>query len=182
MAKSIDAHFAAILKDVRANVERAVKIAAKKAQSDIIKEANTYLEQYYANYTPKKYKRTHYLKNAILPISKIDSNNRMIKITIGVRYSPSKLAGHYTSNSKYHQSGAKWVSHLDKEFKFDSSNNGIPEPDWILNNFLHGQHGGYQQDFNSTYTLMDDFLANTLPDRIQKYVQRSVWHIFTSNL
>jgi hypothetical protein len=69
-----------------------------------------------------------------------------------------------------------------KFINFDNSNNGVPQPGWILDNFLHGQHGGYQQDFNNTYTLMDEFLENTLPNRMQEYINKMVWHTFTSGL
>ena len=65
--KGLDAAFDAIIKDCQAVAVEAVKSAAKKAQADIVKEAESYLQKYYTNYTPKRYKRTHRLKRAILP-------------------------------------------------------------------------------------------------------------------
>ena len=183
--KSIDAHFAAILRDVRKHVKNASLVAAKKAQADIIKEANTYLDRYYANYKPKKYKRTYYLKNAIRPISAIKEENGVIKITIGVYYDANKLKGHYTSNSKWHQSGSTWKSSIfDEDFNFEKSDNGVPQPGWILDNYLSGSHGGYAlaQDSESTESLMNEFLDKTLPNRMQEYIQKMVWHTFTSGL
>lgn len=180
MAKSIDDQFASILSDVKTNANKAVEMVANKVLKDVQKEANTYLKMYYASYKPKRYVRTNYLKNAMLPILKRSKDGSIIRI--GVRYDSDKLAGHYTSNSKNHQSGGKWISFLDDDFKFDSGNNGIPEPEWILDNFLHGEHGGYHQDFYSTDILMNDFFENILKRRIDKYVKQAVWKIFTSNL
>jgi hypothetical protein len=51
-----------------------------------------------------------------------------------------------------------------------------------MDNFLRGQHGGYQQDFNSTNTLMVQFFENELPGRIEQYVKDSLWDAITSRL
>ena len=66
--KSIDDAFAAILKDCKSVAVEAVKNAAKKTQADIIREADNYLQKYYNNYQPKKYKRTYQLHKAIVPV------------------------------------------------------------------------------------------------------------------
>ena len=44
----IDAVFAAIIEDCQAIATEAVKNAAKKAQDDILKEADNYLQLYYS--------------------------------------------------------------------------------------------------------------------------------------
>ena len=178
--KSIDSTFAAILRDCQTIAVEAVKDAAKKAQDDILKEAKTYLQHYYDNYKPSKYKRTYRLKRAILPYWADRTGKNGISIEVGVQYKSSALHGIYTSNSRFHQSGDVWRVVTDHSHV--TGDNGIPEPEWILNNFLSGQHGGYQQDFNSTNTLMLDFFENELPKRIEQYVQESLWNAITSKL
>lgn len=178
--QSIDATFAAILKDCQAVAVEAVKNAAKKAQDDIVKEAKTYLQHYYDNYTPKKYKRTYYLKNAIKPVFEDNSNAKNISIEVGVEYDSRSLSGHYKSNSRFHQSGDVWKVVTDHSHV--TGDNGIPEPEWIMENFLSGQHGGYQQDADSTNTLMVQFFENELPGRIEQYVKDSLWDAITSRL
>jgi len=63
--QDFDTAFAAIIDDCQAIAAEAIRNAAKKTQADIIKEADNYLQRYYRNYTPKKYKRTYQIKNAI---------------------------------------------------------------------------------------------------------------------
>lgn len=178
--QSIDATFAAILKDCQAVAVEAVKNAAKKAQDDILKEAKTYLQHYYDNYTPKKYKRTYSLRRAIFPYWADRTGKNGISIEVGVQYKSRALRGIYTSNSRFHQSGDVWKVVTDHSHV--TGDNGIPEPEWIMGNFLSGQHGGYQQDFNSTNTLMLDFFDNELPNRIEQYVKDSLWDAITSKL
>lgn len=178
--QSIDATFAAILQDCQTVAVKAVKNAAKKVQDDIIKEAKTYLQHYYDNYTPKQYKRTYSLRRAILPYWADRTGKNGILIEVGVQYKSRALSGIYKSNSRFHQSGDTWKAVTDHSHV--TGDNGIPEPEWILDNFLSGQHGGYQQDFNSTHTLMLDFFENQLPDRIEQYVKDSLWDAITSEL
>lgn len=180
MANSIDASFAAILQDCQAIAVEAVKNAAKKVQDDIVKEADNYLQEYYGNYQPKQYKRTYRLKRAIMPYWADRTGGNGISIEVGVQYKSSALRGAYTSNSRFHQSGDVWKVVTDHSYV--TGDNGIPEPEWILDNFLSGQHGGYHQDGSSTNTLMLDFFENKLPARIDQYVKDSLWHAITSKL
>lgn len=178
--KSIDAVFDEILKDCQAVATEAVKNAAKKVQDDVIKEAESYLQEYYRNYSPQQYTRTYRLKRAILPYWADRSSTKGISIEVGVQYKSSALKGAYHSNSRWHQSGSVWRPVADYS-KF-SPDNGIPEPDWILENFLKGEHGGYQRDFNATYTLMPDFFENELPSHIEQYVQEGLINAIANKL
>ena len=180
--QSIDEAFAAILKDCQSVAVEAVKNAAKKTQTDIVREANNYLQQYYKNYTPKRYKRTYRLKRAILPYWADRSNKNKISIEIGVQYKSSALKGAYQSNSRFHKSGDNWISRFDDGFNFDKGDNGIPEPEWILENFLEGVHPWAQEDRTSTNSLMEDFFDTQLPDHIEQYVQEELFNVFVSKL
>jgi hypothetical protein len=172
--KSLDDAFAAIINDCQAIAVEAVKNAAKKTQADIIKEANSYLQRYYRNYTPRRYKRTGQLKNAIKPVIEDHSTGRSASIEVGVEYNSGALKG-YRSNSWYHQTGTHWISRDSGDFDFDSQNNGIPEPEWIMNNFLEGIHPWAQDDSESTNSLMEEFFDVQLAGRIEKYVQEELF-------
>lgn len=172
--QDFDAVFAAIISDCQAVAAEAVKNAAKKTQADIIKEADDYLQRYYRNYTPKRYKRTNQLKNAIKPIIEDHSTGAKISIEVGVEYNSGALKGYY-SNSWYHQTGTHWIGRDSGDFDFDSQNNGIPEPEWIMNNFLEGIHPWAQEDRESTNSLMKEFFDVQLAGRIDKYVQEELF-------
>ena len=143
-------------------------------------EIESYLQKYYTNYTPKRYNRTHRLKRAILPYWADKTGKNGISIEVGVQYKSSALKGAYRSNSSWHQSGDTWRSVTDRS-KF-SSDNGIPEPEWILNNFLEGVHPWAQTDGESTNSLMEEFFDNELPNRINQYVQDELFAAITSRL
>ena len=181
-SQSLDAAFASIIKDCQAIAIEAVGNAAKKVKTDVVKEAESYLQRYYNNYNPRRYKRTNYLQNAITPIFEQMIGNKNASFEIGVEYDSSKLIGHYKSNSWYHQSGGDWISRNSSGFNFTSQSNGIPQPDWILTNFLEGEHGGYHKDSESTNSLMEEFFEIQLPKRIEQYVQNELFAAITSRL
>ena len=176
MAKTLDEAFDEIFADVQKITTKAVSNAAKKAQNDIMIEADTYLRDYYRNYTPKRYKRTYQLEDTISPIFKDSSSGGNSSITIGVRYTPS---GEYSSNSYYHQFGDGWKDITERD---DTQNNGIPQPEWILNNFLQGEHGGYHKDATCTETLMEKFFKGELQDRLNQYIYSELLDAIVSRL
>lgn len=178
--QNIDQIFDAILKDCQTIAVQTVKIAAKKTQEDVIKEANNYLQKYYRNYQPKRYKRTYQLHKAITPVFEDKSDGKMISIEVGVEYNSSMLKGLYKSNSRFHQSGSVWKEVTDHSHV--TSDNGIPEPGWILNNFLEGIHPWGQEDSESTNSLMEEFFDTKLQDRIDQYVQTVLFDTLVSKL
>ena len=176
---NLDDAFAAIIKDCQAIAAEAVKNAAKAAQQDIVKEANRTMVKYYENYKPKRYKRTYNLHKAITPIFEDHSTAQKISFEIGVEYDSSKLKGYHKSNSWYHQNGDVWNPVTERTL---SQDNGIPEPEWILGNFLEGIHPWAQQDSESPNTLMENFFDNELPNRVNKYIQDHLFDIITKRL
>jgi hypothetical protein len=172
--QGLDAAFAAIINDCQAIAVEVVENAARKTQKDILKEADNYLQKYYSNYKPKRYKRTHQLKKAIKPVFENKSGANGVSIEVGVEYNSGALKGYY-SNSWYHQTGTHWISRDSGDFDFDSQNNGIPQPEWIMNNFLEGVHPWAQDDGESTNTLMKEFFDVQLAGRIEQYVQEELF-------
>lgn len=185
--KSVDKLFDDIIKDYKAVVEETVYRAAISAKDDIIFEAHSCLRKYYNNYKPRRYKRTKSLQRAIVPIFKINSTRRKISFRVGVQYDSSRLEGIYKSNSRYHQSGTKWkssgytagpiygphraVKNPFRDFNFESGDNGVPEPEWILNNFLTGVHPWAATDLEYSDSTMSEFFDDMLPDLINGYIE-----------
>ena len=180
--KGLDDALAAIIDDCQAVAVEAVKNAAKKAQKDILKEADSCLQQYYANYSPKIYKRTYRLKRAITPYWADRTSSNGISVEVGVQYNSGALKGAYRSNSAWHQSGDAWKS-ITEGSPF-SSDNGIPEPEWILTNYLEGVHPWAQDDGTerSTNTLMEKFIDEHLPTRLEQYVRDELFAAITRRL
>ncbi len=178
--KSVDDVFAEILKDSRSIAVEVIESSAKKAQTDIMLKAYELLKKYYKNFgTPKQYKRTYQLRKSIVPImeGRTKKGSEDVSIRIGVEYDSAQLEGLYHSNSKFHQSGDKWVSRYDSDFSWDTGDNGIPEPDWILNNFLKGEHvwgsepDQRKQDSESTNRLMKKFINKDIDIILNRYVR-----------
>ena len=190
MAKDFSKIFDDILSDTTSVAVAAIKNASKQVQKDVCEQAEKNLQTYYRNYSPKRYKRTNRLRRAILPYYADRSNSKNICIEVGVQYKSSALVGAYRSNSWYHKSGSNWISRADDGFNFNSSNNGIPQPEWILDNFLEGIHPitkitkGFdgnseyvyspKKDNKSQFDLMEDFYNNILKHKIDSYVSSAI--------
>lgn len=187
--KSVDDVFAEILKDSRAIAREVIESSAKKAQTDIMLEAYDYLNRYYRNFgTPKVYKRTWQLRKAIAPVFKgtTKRGSDSITIRIGVEYDSAQLEGLYHSNSRWHQSGDAWIN-INDYSKF-SSDNGIPEPEWILDNFLKGVHvwgaspNQQKKDKESTNRLMKNFITKDIDQRLTYYIQSALMNAINKRL
>lgn len=187
MGNNIDGVLNKILQDYKAIALEAVKDAAHKGQQDIMEEAKKCLQEYYSSYNPKMYKRKYALKRAIMPYWGDGSNNKGVSVTIGVTYNAGALKGAYRSNSKWHQTGDAWRS-VPLEYRFNpyvdnfSSDYGIPDPNWILENYLQGEHGGVYNDGQGTWDKMETFFNKELPDRINTYIRSSLVTAIASRL
>lgn len=192
MAKKYD-DFSKVYKAVQRNAKvaaiSAAKNTAKKIAKDMQKEALNGLAYYYSNYDPDVYDRTYNLKNAIRPYYNDQSNDRTVSIEIGVVYDASYLEA-YTSNSWRHQSGGDWISRNDSNFDWDSGNNGTPDPEWILNNFLHGIHPRTTKcyayapvtDPKSQIQIMNEFIDNKVQVLMDKYMNSAILREFTRRM
>lgn len=189
MAKDFNAIFDDIIKNAQSVAVAAIKGASKQVQKEVCKQAEKNLQEYYASYSPKQYKRTNRLRRAILPYYADKSNSKNICIEVGVQYKSGALVGAYRSNSWYHQGGDDWISQNDSGFNFQASNNGIPEPEWILDNFWEGEHpvtkittdanGKRKYVYSpvkttSQFELMENFYNTVLKDKINGYVSAAI--------
>lgn len=129
-----------IAKDAKKIASSVAKDIAKNAQKKIVDEARNNVQKYYDSYSPRAYNRQYKLRRSIIPYYADKTNNRQISIEVGVQYDSGALKGAYKSNSWYHKSGGTWKSRNSSNFDFYSSSNGVPDPDWIMNNFLESLH------------------------------------------
>jgi len=188
MAKDFNKIFDDILNDATSVAVAAIKNASKQVQKEVCEQAEKNLQNYYKSYSPKRYKRTNSLRRAILPYYADRSNSKNICIEVGVQYKSSALVGAYRSNSWYHQGGDDWISRDDEGFDWNSRNNGIPQPDWILENFLEGIHpvtkvGKEVDEYDYIYSpvktksqssLMEKFFNKVLIHKIDGYVSAAI--------
>lgn len=176
-----------------------VRNVGQKVQIDMYNKANKTLEEYYADYSPKRYKRTYSLKRSIKPYTKTISSGEFLELEVGIEYDPSRLEGIYESNSYYHQDGDSWISRYNDNFDNSGISNGIPESDWILNNFLEGLHPittvnkttskngkitrkyTYSPYQGSTHPLklMQEFVDREIESKIHDYVQEELWNVIS---
>ena len=187
MGSDITGALKAIVADCKAIALEAAKDAAHKGQKDVMDEENKYLQEYYSAYSPKMYQRKHALRRAMMPYWGDKSGTSSVSITIGITYNAGALKGAYRSNSAWHQSGSVWKTvPLNKRFnpysKDFSSDYGIPDPNWILDNYLAGEHGGVYNDGQGTEEKMNKFFDNKLPNQVEEYFRTALFTAIASRL
>lgn len=184
VATSFDDVFKRIENDFVKLSKTAARNAANKAQKDIREKADKFISEYY-EYDAKWYKksRKYSLYKLVQDYYQETQTNNGIMIEFGVQYSSSQIRGIHKSYSPYHQRGNKWVSReRDKDsFKFDSGDNGIPEPEWITENFLEGIHPSGKlgdengiRDAQSPDEKMQKFFDTELNNLISTYISESL--------
>ena len=179
---NLDRIYAQIEKDFVELSKKAAREAAKKAQDDVKEHADKFIREYYA-YKPKVYKqRKKALFNLIERVYQESETRDGLMIEFGIQYNPSNIRGVHQSNSWYHQSGTNWIPRLDREFSFDSQNNGIPSATWITEKFLSGIHpsgkigdDGGVADEQSPDEKMQKFFDQELDDIVISYMKTALW-------
>lgn len=184
-ATDIDKVFTQIEKDFVLLSKSAARGAATKAQKDIAVKADKFIGEYYASYDPKWYHRKYHLYKLVQKYYRETNTSKGIVIEFGIEYSSSKIRGLHQSYSWRHKSGNKWVSqYMDKDsFHFDKGDNGIPEPEWITDNFLEGIHPSGnkdeigQKDNKSPDQKMQTFFNKELDGLVMKYMHKNLLNL-----
>ena len=187
-ATNIDEVFSQIEKDFMELSKDAARKAANRAQKHIVIQADKFINEYYNEYNPSAYKRKRALFKLVQDYYKEREGKKGITIEFGVEYNPVKIKGLHESNSRFHQSGGKWISRNTSGFNKNSGDNGIPQPEWITERFLAGQHPSgmigdnegikigkspdeKMQDFFDTRldNLVGDYMHSALMDAVASY-------------
>ena len=185
MGNGIQAIVSKVLEEYESIVIEASREAAHKGQKNAMEKAKKCLQEYYNAYSPEMYQRKHALQRAISPYWSDSYGGGTASITIGVRYNAGMLAGAYKSNSAYHQTGNTWKvvsEEVKRDSKLFSSDYGKPEPDWILGNYLEGEHGGVYNDGQGTEEKMKKYFETVLPKRIVSYFEEAVLNAAISKI
>jgi hypothetical protein len=177
---NVDKIFRQIEKDFVKLAKDAARSAANKAQVDIKRKADQFIDEYYSEYSPSSYKRKHALYNLIEPVYNESEDKKGIKIEFGVKYNASNIEDVHNSNSWYRKSGDRWVPRLSGNFDFDSQNNGIPQAAWITEKFISGIHpsgkigddGG--AEFTSSDEKMQSFFDSELNNKLKSYISEAL--------
>ncbi len=182
-ATDIDKVFAQIEKDFVLLSQSAARGAATKAQKDIAEKADKFIDEYYASYKPKWYRRKKHLYKLVQKYYREVTTKKGIMIEFGIQYTPSKIRGLHKSYSPRHQSGGQWISRIRDadSFHFDKGDNGIPEAEWITDKFLEGIHPSGKfgdedgvRDVMSPDQKMQKFFDKELGDLVMTYMNRNL--------
>lgn len=133
MGRILDDAEIAFLRKCSEAKKAAVQQAAKEIKKDFkAKVFDQAVSDYYDDYSPAKYKRTHGLYKAFKVHTKTDGR----RISLSYDWDFNRLPN-YKSKSRYHQDGDDW---LDFYSRSDDEDNGVPEKGWIFTNFMEGIH------------------------------------------
>lgn len=177
---NVDKIFRQIEKDFVKLAKDAAREAANRAQTDVERKADQFIDEYYGEYSPNRYMRKHALYNLIEPVYEEFDSKKGITIEFGVKYNASNIEGVHKSNSWYHQSGDHWIPRLSGDFDFDSQNNGIPQAEWITEKFLSGIHPSGQvgddggKKFVSPDEKMQAFFDTELNSKLTSYMNEAL--------
>lgn len=115
-------------------LKEAVEIVKKDMKEKVIDRA---VMDYYMDYIPTRYKRSYSLFNAFQMHAR--QNGRTIHAWI--EYDSDKIGEHYSHSPRHRYENPKgWVSRYDEKFDPDGENNGVPQNEWIFDQFWAGIH------------------------------------------
>ncbi len=116
--------------------KQTAKEVARKVKKDMDTQARKSVKHYYDSYSPEVYERTFSLYHSYKVLNETSDNR--VKVTVEFR--PELIEGEHVSNSNYHKTGDTWNA-IDWKNEIPKGDDyGIPQADWILNNFWEGIH------------------------------------------
>ena len=171
MGKLVDDIMFSVLGQVNEIRKKALKEAipvVKKGMKD--KVCDRAVMEYYMDYFPTKYKRTYSLFKLFKTYARQDGNT----LSAWIEYDNDRLP-QYTSNSPRHKNGSEGISRYDEAFDEEGDDNGIPEKDWIFDNFWNGVHPRFYIDremsklFGETVVMDGSYHFRSTESRVKQY-------------
>lgn len=148
-------------------LKEAVPVVKKDMKSKVCDRA---VMEYYMEYSPTRYHRTFSLFKLFKTYARQDGKT----LSAWIEYDNNRLP-QYRSNSLLHQSGNDWIPRSSNNFNSESGGNGIPDKDWIFDNFWEGIHPRYYIDRNLSVligepTVVDEsYQFTSTESRLKKY-------------
>lgn len=159
---------------------------AKKVEQDMKAKAESVVAEYYANSPKKKYSPKGYLKRSIHVESIITNSGKQWSGSFIVVFEPYYLPKH-KSNSKFHQSGSKWIPTSDMSYSEKMAGGkpkqfGAPENSWIMEQFLEGIHPWSNVQSVSATERMEDYVQKEGIEKAQRILQDEIEKRFAKYL
>lgn len=146
-------------------------------QKEVESYAHSVIANYYANSPKRRYRPTGQLYKIANVKGEVDVIGDIVAFDIVLTIDPSKM-GKHKSNSKYHQSGDKWIptsnlTYAEKNNGSKPKQFGTPENSWIMGQFLEGIHPWASVDDEIPSVQFDKLVTNgseILAKPLTKYV------------
>lgn len=139
MSRILSAADAEILSELEGAIEKAIKSSEKEIIKGLqLKVIDQAVNQYYNDYKPSIYRRSNRIGDAFKMTHILVNGNLSVNINANSDRLPQ-----YESKSPRHKSGGEWISRFDSNFDPEGDDNGMPEKEWIFENFMNGVHPRY---------------------------------------
>ena len=125
-AKTFDQAIDELLNNWSDAIGEAAVYATKKAEEDFYNHSMKFLEQYYDQYDPIRYKRSDSLRHAFVKFSNVKRHSKTIQCEAGVVYDAWLLEDYVGANNNYAYDASKKYGQVDGDF--------------VINNYLEGLH------------------------------------------
>lgn len=125
-AKTLDQAIDELLNNWSDAMETAAEYATKKAEEDFYNHSMKFLRDYYDQYDPTSYERSHSLQHAFVKFSNVKRHGKTIQCEAGVEYDAWLLEDYVGANNKYAYDASKKYGQVDGDF--------------VVNNYLEGLH------------------------------------------
>lgn len=173
MDRILSAAEAKKLSELKGAIEKAIKSSEKEIMQGLqLKVIDQSVDQYYSDYQPSVYKRSNRIKNAFkMTYTLVDGI-----LSVNINANSDRLP-QYESKSDRHKSGEKWISRLNSKFDPYGDDNGMPDKEWIFDNFMDGIHPRYF--FTKDFGLVNDSVYFT-PTHVR--VSQNIEHFYKNDL
>lgn len=142
--------------EIEAYMLKHSKFAIRAAQEKVYKIIETFLKQYYSDYTPKEYIRTYNLLRSL-----VKSDVRQVG-------NGWEAEVYFDASALNYEQGAMPLQHTDEHGRYGWATWGA---DQVLSTALHGSHGGYTRTapiYGQSMNVLNAQAINILKENLIK--------------
>lgn len=140
--------------EIEAYMLRHSRFAIRAAQEKVYKIIETFLKQYYSDYTPKEYIRTYNLLRSL-----VKSDVRQVG-------NGWEAEVYFDASALDYEQGVMPLQHTDEHGRYGWATWGA---DQVLSTALHGSHGGYTRTapiYEQSMNVLNAQAINTLKENL----------------